>query len=500
MALDNFPDELILTITDYLLEHPGALSAMCLVSKRVQKLAELSLYKHIVLRGDGKFRATKLLITFTERNDLALRATTVDAQEETYAQVEKHIQSRVATHEAAIRLLIADFWSTALGGSRLPRNQHQWCLDVTAPRSGDANNSTIALILCMVTNINRIRLSYQDDNFGCMALELLATSWKDAETRPFRHLESVIIHGMTRSMSLKAPLPSSMKSLAFDSDSIFVDPLIFPIPHRVVPLLHTLELKRVCNLTPDLLQNILSCQCLVGLKVLLVEREISERLREFSNADLNIGLLVKTLAQYNPLLERFTWINRQPSKWYESPNHKFGSFESLSQLKHLHVERGNFTNDHLFSYATICALQRNIPKGLQSLTIADYPKMLVRGFGRLTCPILRTSHKTTDLTQALSRAFVSPTSKFSLRHLTLTVRMESYDFDGYKLHDLDANEAILLRHMADELAKAGFIFEVHRRIHGALGHGYRLLVGPGWTAPLPHARHSDEVGCPLPQY
>jgi hypothetical protein len=311
-------------------------------------------------------------------------------------------------------------------------------------------------------------------------------------------LESVIIHGMARSMSLKAPLPSSMKCLEFDNGSIFVDPFIFPIPHRVVPLLHTLELKRVCNLTPDLLQNILSCQCLVGLKVLLVEREKPERLREFSKADLNMSSLIKTLAQYNPLLERFRWINRQHPQWYQSPDNKLGSFKSLSQLKHLHVERGNFTNDHLFSHATICALQRNIPEGLQSLTIADYPKTLARSGEPLTSPILRTSHKTTDLTQALFRAFVSPTTKFSLRHLTLTVRMESYSNDGCRLHDLDANEAVLLRRMADELAKSGFIFEVHRRIPGAFEHGHRLLIGPGWTAPLPHARHSDEGDSPLP--
>jgi hypothetical protein len=258
MSLDTLSGELILIVADYLSEHPGALPTLCLVSKRVRKFAELSLYKYIVLRGDGKFRATKLLLTFMECNDLALRATTVDAQEEKYAQIEPDIQSRATTHEAAIRILIADFWSIALGGSRLPRDQHQWCLDITAPRPGDANNSAIALILCMVTKVNRIRLSYRYDNLGCMALELLATSWKDAKTRPFRHLESVIIHGMTSSKSLKAPLPSLMKTLGFDSGSVFVDPFIFPIPHRVVPLLHTLELKRVCNLTPDLLQNILS--------------------------------------------------------------------------------------------------------------------------------------------------------------------------------------------------------------------------------------------------
>jgi hypothetical protein len=234
------------------------------------------------------------------------------------------------------------------------------------------------------------------------------------------------------------------------------------------------------------------------LKVLLVERGVFEKLRKFSEADLNMGSLVKTLAQYNPLLERFTWINRQHPRWYQSPDEKFGSFKSLSQLKHLHVERGNFTNDHLFSHATICALQRNIPEGLQSLTIEDYPKMVAGSGEPLTSPILRTSHKTTDLTQALSLAFVSPTSKFSLRRLALTVRMESYSDNDCRLHDLDANEAILLRHMADELAKSGFIFEVHRRIHGAFGHGYKLLVGPGWTAPLPHARHSDEGDSLLP--
>jgi hypothetical protein len=492
MSLDTLSGELILIITDYLSEHPGALPTLCLVLKRVRKFAELSLYKHIVLRGDGKFRATKLLMTLVERNDLALRATTVDAQEETYERVKPHIKRNLAVHEAAIRQLIANLLSVASRDSQLLTDQQQWCLDTTAPRPGDTNSSTIALILCMVINVNRTRLSYQHDSFGCLALGLLATSWKDVETRPFRHLESVIIQGMASFKSTKAPLPSSMKSLGFDEDSISVHPFIFPIPP------HTLELKRVINLTPNLLHNILSCEYLVGLKVLIVEREIPDGNPAFPERDLNMGLLIKALARHTPLLERFTWTNRQPSQWYMSPDNKFGSFKPLSQLKHLHVERGNFTNDHLFSYATICALQRNIPEGLQTLTIADYPKVLVRGPGMATSPILRTSHKTTDLTQALSRAFVSPTSNFSLRHLTLSVRMESYSNDGQKLHDLDANETILLRHMADELAKSRFIFEVHRRIPGAFGHGFRLLVGPGWSAPLPHARLSDEIERPLP--
>jgi hypothetical protein len=493
MSLDTLSGELILIITDYLSEHPGALPTLCLVSKRVRKFAELALYKHIVPRGDGKFRATKFLMTLMKRNDLALRATTVDAQEETYDRVTPQIQRNLAVHEAAIRRLIANLTSIASRSSQLPTNQQQWCLDITAPRPGGTNSSTIALILCMVINVNRAHLSYQHDSFGCLALELLATSWKDAETRPFRHLESVIIHGMASFKSSKATLPCSMNTLGFDNDSISVNSSIFPIPP------HTLKLKRVINLTPDLLQNILSCEYLVGLKVLIVERRRPEGNLSFSDADLNMGLLVKALARNTPLLERFTWINRPPPRWwYMSPGNKFGSFKSLSKLKHLHVERGNFTNDHLFSHATICALQRNISEGLQSLTIADYPKMLPGSGEPLTSPILRTSHKTTDLTQALSRAFVSPTSKFCLRRLTLTVRMESYSNDGYKLHDLDVKETILLRHMADELAKSEFIFEVHRRIPGEFGYGYRLLVGPGWTAPLPHARHSDEGDSLLP--
>jgi hypothetical protein len=396
MSLDTLSGELILIITDYLSEHPGALPTLCLVLKRVRKFAELSLYKHIVLRGDGKFRATKLLMTLVERNDLALRATTVDAQEETYERVKPHIKRNLAVHEAAIRQLIANLLSVASRDSQLLTDQQQWCLDTTAPRPGDTNSSTIALILCMVINVNRTRLSYQHDSFGCLALGLLATSWKDVETRPFRHLESVIIQGMASFKSTKAPLPSSMKSLGFDEDSISVHPFIFPIPP------HTLELKRVINLTPNLLHNILSCEYLVGLKVLIVEREIPDGNPAFPERDLNMGLLIKALARHTPLLERFTWTNRQPSQWYMSPDNKFGSFKPLSQLKHLHVERGNFTNDHLFSYATICALQRNIPEGLQTLTIADYPKVLVRGPGMATSPILRTSHKTTDLTQALS--------------------------------------------------------------------------------------------------
>jgi hypothetical protein len=491
MPLDSLPGELILAITDCLPGHPGALPALCLVSKRVRKFAELSLYKHIVLRGDGKFRATKLLMTLMKRDDLALCATTIEAEEETYERVEPHIQSRLVIHEAAIRRLIVNLLSIASRDSPLSTYQQQWCLDITDPRPGDPNNSTIALILCMVINVNRTRLLYQHDNFACLVLELLATSWKDAETRPFRHLESAIIHRMASFKSIRVPLPSSVKSLKSENDSISVNRFVFPIPPQ------TLELKRVCKFTPSLLHNILSCGYLVGLKVLIVERDIPESLPAFPEADLNLGLLVKTLAWHTPLLERFTWINRQPPQWYQSPDNKFGSFKSLSQLRHLHVERGNFTNDHLFSYATICALQRNIPESLQSLTIADCPKMLVRSHGPLTSPILRTSHKTTDLTQALSQAFVSPTSNFSLRHLTLTVRMESYSDDGCKLHDLDAEETVLLRHMADELAKSEFTFEVHRRIPVAFGHGYGLLVGPGWTAPLPHARHSDEVDHPL---
>jgi hypothetical protein len=493
MSLDTLSGELILIIADYLSEQSGALSTLCLVSKRVRGFVELALYKNIVLRGDGKFRATKLLITLMKRDDLALRATTIDAQEETYDRVTPQIQRNLVVHEAAICRLIANLTSIASRSSQLPTNKQQWCLDITAPRPGDTNSSTIALILCMVTNVNSAHLSYQHDSFARLALGLLATSWKDAETRPFRHLESVIIHGMASFKSLKTTLPPSMNTLEFDNDFISVNSSNFPIPP------HTLKLKRVINLTPDLLHNILSCEYLVGLKVLIVERERPEGNLSFSDADLNMGLLVKALARHTPLLERFTWINRQPPRWwYMSPDKKIGSFKSLSKLKHLHVERGNFTNDHLFSHATICALQNNIPGSLQSLTIADYPKVLVRGHGMATSPILRTSHKTTDLTQALSQAFVSPTSNFSLRRLTLAVRMESYSNNGCVLHDLDGKETILLRHMADELAKSDFIFEVHRRIPGVFSYGYKLLVGPGWTAPLPHARHSDEGDSLLP--
>jgi hypothetical protein len=494
MSLDTLSGELILIIPDYLSEHPGALPTLCLVSKRVRKFAELVLYKHIVLRGDGKLRATKLLMTLMKRNDLALRAPTVDIQEERYAQVDPDIQSRLEIREAAIRRLIENLVSITSNSRYAPLSKYQkWYLGITAPRPGDTDHSTIALILCMVINVNRTRLLHQCDNFGRLMLTVLATSWKDTEIRPFKHLESVIIHGMVWRKSLKASLPSSMKSLEFDNNSIgSVNPFISPIPP------HTLELKRVYDLTPDLLRNILRYDHLVRLKVLTVERDMPESMSLSFKADLNIGFLVKALALHTPLLERFTWINRQHPRWYQSPDDKFGSFKSLSQLKHLHVERGNFTNDHLFSHATICALQRNIPEGLQSLTIADYPKMLARNGEPLTSPILRTSHKTTDLTQALSRAFVSPTSKFSLRRLTLTVRMESYSDDGCRLHGLNASEATLLRHMADELAKAELIFEVHRKIHGAFRHGYRLLVGPGWTASLPHARFSDEIDRPLP--
>jgi hypothetical protein len=113
MSLDTLSGELILIITDYLSEHPGALPTLCLVLKRVRKFAELSLYKHIVLRGDGKFRATKLLMTLVERNDLALRATTVDAQEETYERVKPHNCSQISSSGAWTQRLHAQVIQTA---------------------------------------------------------------------------------------------------------------------------------------------------------------------------------------------------------------------------------------------------------------------------------------------------------------------------------------------------------------------------------------------------
>ena len=78
----------------------------------------------------------------------------------------------------------------------------------------------------------------------------------------------------------------------------------------------------------------------------------------------------------------------------------------------------------------------------------------------------------------------------------MTVRMEELVDVPPRLYDLDAEEVLSLRRMADELAKRGFIFEVHRK-PGKFEPFSKPLIKSRWTAPLPHSRRPDKIELPM---
>lgn len=507
-SLATLPRELQDEIADNLTDDLKSLSSLSQVSRQFRAVAEPFLYKRIVLDRRFSFKRELLLCTLLDRNELALHIETMvvwnsfdymkfrDEVWKTSARVGDMLKSRkhtIRSHVQRIQSIMRD--PNDLGGNFVANFVAEiWCGHEMLHFESD---NVTALIMFMARNIQDVQLHRTG-----MSSKFLNIAWQDVPERPFTRLRSVRLANLDLSVRHKAPLLATMTTLELHDMNIQTNPFVLATQAPATPLLRTLVLRKVNQVTPKIIAQMLRCKWLVNLKVLVVDKCIDYETSHNTDPDYHLHVLYGAMLKHTPQLQHFEW-NNECFGQYHPEAFDFVTLEGLSQIRTLLMPQTQLLGEVSFDAQTISTIQRKIPKGVRSLIIEGY--RVTADSPAYPYPLLPTTHKIVpdqadwcearNLICAISDAFIGLHSPFSLRHLKLTVGMEPFRYKPVKPFEICPADLILFRYIADELAKVGFLFEVWKMpcvVRDEID--YEPLIMPGWTATLDHDQEREEHG------
>ena len=486
MSIESCSNELLVMIARNLDGDSQALSSVTKASKKFYKLFEEFLYRELDFESREEVSIKQLLLTLVQREELGkyikgirlYHQSNLDTDSTSEPgnsgkerkDLEKSLRKHTETFDNRIVAIMARF-------DEAEYHAKQWSSGLVNRKNVD---EATALILSMAEKVAHVEFEIEP---------YLRYTTCVLRTRPFKNLKEMGIgghSGVIRAITLH-PSMTTLNIYSTDADKIGGptlggfrpqdQPFTYLAPKEIAASLQTLSFFGFVDITPELLAGMVSSNRLTNLKKLAISRCGSR----YVQVGYNMPILVRALEQYVPGLEVFEYRrNIRPITAV-----RFDTFHNLKKLRELSVDYGVFISSGdvplLFEPETPEATPGLFPKSLEVFTLDSIDVRDVK----LLLSMLRNE---VDEGLILSKgprsgALKDMLSGLPFKSLGLCVIIE-FDKDGEPLgHQLGTEEIDLLRSAADELVEAGLTVEVYNAPHYYYK-GYKLLVKPGWSAPV----------------
>jgi len=503
MSLQKLSTELDGQIASCLVGDTKALSAFSKTNKYYRGIAEPYLYTNIEVYESELERPLRLLFTLLDRKDLALHIKSlsyVPAEHwsshdaDIKPPTRKKLQSDVWKYAHAIQEVLDEVLSPGCGFSDfLSAKLTLYCDILTAPMGHYlARDQGFTLILFMAQKVQYLELGSEEP--PTHVLRLLWAPWNDGKG-PFQNVQR-LVHNAGLSLMPSIVVLPTLRTLEYNVGYFDVEAratssmFAYPSPMPAQPVLHRIQFTTTRNITPTIIQNMVSNTAMANLRELVVDNcgRSRHNLPLALRGD-NLAELLRSLEKHAPLLELLQWSNQKSDRQEGHP--RFDTFKDLTNLRKLHIDfdllvpKSDTNSTNLKCLSNPHAV---FPTSLEDLTLdcVDIDKL-----HHLITTLHDTIEESDEMseTEALQIYLASLAAMFPpLKRLNLVVIMEMDNprEDAPRLHELDPVDVTFFRYTADELEKLGVTLEVWRK-EGYYEKEKKLLVKKGWTAPLPHS-------------
>ncbi|KAI4653392.1 hypothetical protein J4E93_001158 [Alternaria ventricosa] len=502
MSLQKLSTELDGHIASCLVGNTKALSAFSKTNKYYRGIAEPYLYTNVEVYESDLERPLRLLFTLLDRKELALHIKSlsyVPAQHgsshdaDIKPSTRKELQSDVWKYTYAIQEVLDEVLSPGCGFLEfLSAKLTLYCDILTAPMGHYlASDQVFTLILFMAQKVQYLELGSKEP--PTHVLRLLWAPWNDGKG-PFQNVKR-LVHNAGLSLMPSAVVLPTLRTLEynvgyFDVARTTTSIFHYPSPMPASPVLRRIQFTTTRNITPAIIQNMVSNPAMANLRELVVD-DCGRSIRNLPLAlrGDNLAELLRSLEKHTPLLELLQWSTQKSDQQEGHP--RFDTFKDLTNLRKLHIDfdllvpKSDTNSTNLKCLSNPYAV---FPASLEDLTLdcVDIDKL-----HHLITMFHDSIEESDDMseTEALQICLASLAAMFPpLKRLALVVVMEMDNprEDAPRLHELDPADITFFRYAADELHKLGITFEVWRK-EGHYEKEKKLLVKKGWTAPLPHS-------------
>ncbi|KAI4605584.1 hypothetical protein J4E83_010577 [Alternaria metachromatica] len=503
MSLQKLSTELDGQIASCLVGDTKALSAFSKTNKYYRGIAEPYLYTNIEVYESELERPLRLLFTLLDRKELALHIKSlsyIPAQHwsshdaDIKPPTRKKLQYDVWNYTHAIQEVLDEVLSPGCGFSEfLSAKLTLYCDILTAPMNHyTASNQIFTLILFMAQKIQYLELGSKEP--PTHVLRLLWAPWSDGKG-PFQNVQH-LVHNAGLSLMPSIVVLPTLRTLEYNVGYFDVEArpttsmFAYPSPMPAQPVLRRIRFTTTRNITPAIIENMVSNPAMANLRELVVDNcgRSRHNLPLALRGD-NLAELLRSLEKHTPLLELLQWSNQKSDRQEGHP--RFDTFKDLTNLRQLHIDfdllvpKSDTNSTNLKCLSNPHAV---FPASLEDLTLdcIDIDKL-----HHLVTLLHNTIEESDEMseTEALQICLAALAAMFPpLKRLALVVIMEMDNprEDAPRLYELDPTDVTFFRYAADELEKLGVTLEVWRK-EGYYEKEKKLLVKKGWTAPLPHS-------------
>jgi hypothetical protein len=501
MSLSKVPTEIDLKIAQYVyLEDLASLSQ---VSKHYQTVAEEILYKviHLDINDWGILR--RLLLTLIKRPKLALNITAFDFSSHWREIPADNKGMEAALHKetweavSSIRDRIDQIMINEEKGSQSTKLAHDLLGQLFSSTNGGKDDSTIALILCMATNLENMEVCVPSR----MTDQVLAFPWQSAENRPFGKLKHMGLCGCSTACDLPVVILPTLEILVIQNWESstplrFTEVVVYPAPMPSTPMLKTVHFNTVM-VDPDYVAQMIKSDWFANLKSLEIQSVLCPGSADDSDDEdgekRNMIALLRSMEKYTPKVETFDWCAQL---WASPGDEKVDTFRKLEHLRGLVIDYDRLPSANIWQTA-LWGPRSILPDTVKDLYICGIPTSAMESaVNDFLDDQVKDAEDITDRDEVRARAQTLFTRRIkeialelSLKNFALEVVLEmenQNEPDDVELYELAPYIIQAFRSAADDLEKRGVTFQLFREA-GKYEAREKLLVGPGFTAPTPHS-------------
>jgi len=321
MSLQKLSTELDGHIASCLVSDTKALSAFSKTNKYYRGIAEPYLYTNIEVYESELERPLRLLFTLLERKELALHIKSlsyVPAQHGPFQDadigpaVRKKLQSDVWKYTHAIQVVLDETPSPECGFSDFLSAKLTLCCEIMTARMGHylARDQVFTLILFMAQKVQYLELGSEEP--PTHVLRLLWAPWNDGKG-PFQNVQR-LVHNAGLSLMPSIVVLPALRTLEYNVGYFDVDArkttsmFAYSYPMPAQPVLHRIQFTTTRNITPAIIQNMVSNPAMANLRELVIDDcGRSTRSLPLALRGDNLPELLRSLEKHTPLLELLQW-------------------------------------------------------------------------------------------------------------------------------------------------------------------------------------------------